>query len=325
MKPIAYIVLAAALGGAVVGCNDDSVSIGPPPPAPDFTITPSDSNKVIFTVTSAQGFMVSWDFGNGTLSNKKVDTVYFPFADTYKVSLAVSGKGGATVTKKDVVIAQTDPKICANIYYTYLSGGCEAPSKTWVMPNADSALGNGGPSPKDSLGAGTSSYDDKVVYWWNSSTVGIPPLPDARSLDDEYIFQLRGFVYKNEAHGHFFFNWKWANKLFGASQKTYADTIWTYVPTNPAKWELEKVPEGDTTGGKRAFFTDSTTGKRFNLLIHLSSDNYIGYGSGTSTYQILKINADTLRLRHELAEPDKPAATGPNRLEWRYLNLVTKK
>lgn len=323
MKPIAYIVLAAALGG-LVGCNDDGVAMGPPPPAPEFTMNQSDPNNVIFTVTSAQGFMVNWDFGNGTLSKKLVDTVYFPFADSYSVSLAVSGRGGAAVTKKEVVIARTDPVLCANIYYTYLTGGCGIPSKTWVIPDADSAFGNGGPSPKDSLGGGTSSYDDKIVYWWNSDTAATPRIPDARSLDDEYVFALKGFVYKNESHGHFYFNWKWANKLFGATQATFADTIRTYIPTNPATWKLETVPEADTTGGKRAFFTDSATGKRFNLILHLSSDNYIGYGSGTSTYQILSITADKMFLRHELAEPDKPSVTGPNRLEWRYLNLVSK-
>jgi hypothetical protein len=324
MKPYAFPILAAAMV-MVMGCNEDDVALGPPPPAPDFTLNQSDPNNVVFSVTSAQGFLVNWDFGNGTLSKKMVDTVYFPFADTYTVSLAVSGKGGATVTKKQVVIALTDPVICANIYYTYISGGCGVPSKTWVIPDADSAFGNGGPSAKDSLGAGTSSYDDKIVYWFNSSKAGTPPLPDPRSLDDEYIFALKGFVYKNESHGTFYFNWKWANKLFGATQATYADTIRTYIPNNPATWKLETVAEGDTTGGKRAYFTDSTSGKRFNLLIHFSNDNYIGYGSGTSTYQILSISADKMLLRHELAEPDKPSATGPNRLEWRYLNLVAKK
>lgn len=314
----------AAATVAIIGCNEDSVSIGPPPPAPDFTLDQSDPNNVVFTVTSAQGFMINWDFGNGILSDKRVDTVYFPFADKYTVSLAVSGKGGATVAKKEVVIAQTDPEICANIYYTYLSGGCDAPSKTWVIPDADSAFGNGPPSTKDSLGNGTSTYNDKIVYWWNSSKAGIPSLPDPRSVDDEYIFALKGFVYKNESHGHFFFNWKWANKLFGATQATYADTIWSYTPNNPATWKLERVPEEDTTGGKRAFFTDSTTGERFNLLVHFSNDNYIGYASGTSTYQILTLTPDKLLMRHELAEPENPAATGPNRLEWRYLNLVPK-
>lgn len=324
MKPYAYLMLAAAMG-FMAGCNDDSVTLGPPPPAPDFTLDQSDPNNVVFTASASQGFMINWDFGNGILSRKMVETVYFPFADTYMVSLAVSGKGGATVTKKPVVIANTDPEICANIYYTYLSGGCDIASKTWVVPDADSAFGNGGPSPKDTAGNGTSSYDDKVVFWWNSSKAVIPPLPDARSLDDEYIFALKGFTYKNETHGHFYFNWKWANKLFGGTQATFADTIWTYVPANPGKWELERVAEGDTTGGKRAFFTDSATGKRFNLILQLSNDNYIGYGSGTSTYQILEINENILRMRHELAEPANALATGPNRLEWRYLRLVPKK
>jgi hypothetical protein len=51
----------------------------------------------------------------------------------------------------------------------------------------------------------------------------------------------------------------------------------------------------------------------------------MGYCSGTSIYQILSLTTDTMFVRHELAEPDKPSATGPNRLEWRYLRLVVKK
>jgi hypothetical protein len=327
MKPNALILLVAAIG-ALTGCNEENATLGPPPPAPEFSINQNDPNNVIFTITSAKGFMVNWDFGNGTLSQKMVDTVYFPFADTYSVSLAVSGKGGATVTEKEVVIQQTDPKICADVYYALLSGGCGKPSKTWVMSStADSVLGNGPPSPKDSNSNGTSSYNDKISYWWNSSRATTPPLPDARSLDDEYVFALKGFVYKNESHGHFFFNWKWANKLFGASQATYADTIWSYIPNNPATWKLEKVPAApdDTAGGKKAYFTDDATGKDFNLILQLSNDNYMGYGSGTSTYQILAIDSAKMLLRHELAEPANPLATGPNRLEWRYLNLVAKK
>jgi hypothetical protein len=324
MKPHAWLIIAAAMG-IWVGCNDSSETLGPPPEAPAFTLDQSDPNNIVFTVTSAQGFMINWDFGNGTLSQKMVDTVYFPFADNYTVSLAVSGKGGATVTKKEVVIAETDPEICANTYYALLSGGCDVASKTWVVPDADSAFGNGPPSPKDSLGNGTSSYSDKVTFWWTSLKAGNPSLPDPRTVDDEYIFALKDFTYKNESHGHFFFNWKWANALFGATQATYADTIWSYTPNNPATWKLERVAEGDTTGGKRATFTDSTTGKRFNLVVTFSNDNYIGYGSGTSTYQILSINPEKILMRHELAEPDIAAATGPNRLEWRYLTLVAKK
>ncbi len=323
MKKVILLSMALVLG-SLLGCNETTVVIGPPPPAPDFVVDQSDPNNVVFTVTSAEGFMINWDFGNGILSQNTTETVYYPFADTYTVSLAVSGKGGATVTEKQVVITQTDPEICSNVYYTYLTGGCGVPQKIWMVADADSAFGNGPPSAKDSLGNGTSSYDDKVSYWFNSSKSGSPPLPDPRSLDDEYIFKLKGFVYENDCKGDFFFNYKWANALFGATQATFADTIWGYVPNNPATWEMEVVPEADTTGGKRAFFTDSTTGERFNLVIKFSNDNYIGYGSGTSIYQILKIDETTLHLRHELAEPDDPAATGPNRVEWRYLRLVAK-
>lgn len=312
-------------------CADDTISIGDPPPAPEFSVNQSDQNKVIFKVTKAQGFMINWDFGNGKLSQDSTDTIYYPFADTYTVTLTASNKGGSTTTSRPLVIATTDPKICENIYYTYLTGGCGIASKTWKIPEADSALANGGPSAKDSLGNGTSSYNDPISYWWKSMQSGDQPVPP-RALDDEYVFGLRGFTYKNDCHGDFYFNWKWCNKFFGTNQGTYKDTIHSYTPNNPATWKLDVdtlTPEvttaKDSTTWKKRFFTDSATGKRFNLILTLSNDNYLGYCSGVSIYQILQMNSDTMYLRHELAEPDKASATGPNRLEWRYLRLVAKK
>ncbi len=320
--------VAIAVAGMMFGCGENTVSIGDPPPAPEFTIDKSDPNNIIFTVTSARGFMINWNFGNGELSQKTVDTIYYPFADTYTVSLAASNKGGATTTSEKLVIASTDPKICENRFYTLLTGGCDATSKTWKIINADSALANGPPSSKDSLGNGTSSYNDPIGYWWKSSlsSVDPPPSPPAGALDDEYIFGLKGFSFKNECHGDFYFNWKWCNKLFGTNQGTYKDTVHAYIPNNPSTWKLDfdSASVEDSAQGKKRFFVDTATGKSFNLLLTLSNDNYIGYCSGVSTYQILHITPDTMYLRHELAEPDSAVITGPNRLEWRYLRLVAK-
>jgi hypothetical protein len=310
--------VAIAVAGVMFGCGENTVSIGNPPPAPEFSIDKSDPNNIIFTVTSAQGFMINWDFGNGKLSQKSTDTMYYPFADTYTVKLTASNKGGAATTKKKLIITTTDPKICANRYYALLSGGCAVASKTWMIYDGDSAYGNGPPSPKDSLGKGTSTYNDPISFWWNSTkSLGVPP---SRAMDDEYVFGLKGFTYKNDCHGDFFFNWKWCNKLFGTNQATYADTVHAYTPNSPATWTLDV----DTAGGK-GFIVDSASGDSFNLILTLSNNNYMGYCSGVSVYQILKIAPDTMYLRHELAEPDSAAVTGPNRLEWRYLRLVAKK
>ena len=328
------LILAVSVAAATMmfGCTENTVSIGNPPPEPNFTVNQSDPNTIIFTVQSAEGFMINWDFGNGKLSQKNADTLYYPFADTYTVSLTASNKGGATTTKKKIIISTTDPKICANQFSTFLTGGCGAPNKTWKIDSADNAIGNGPPSPKDSLGNGTSSYNDQISYWWRSSLTGDKPAPPPRALDDEYLFGLKGFTFKNNCHGDFYFNWKWCNKFFGTAQATYADTIHSYTPNNPAMWTLdvdsvtpEDMSSKDSTLWKTRFFTDSATGKRFNLLLTLSNDNYIGYCSGVSVYQILRINADTMYLRHELSDPDKPSVTGSNREEWRYLRLVTKK
>lgn len=324
--------LSLAVAGVMFGCGENTISIGNPPPAPQFSIDQSDPNHPIFKVISAEGFMISWDFGNGLLSKDSADTVYYPFADTYMVKLTASNKGGATTTPKQLVIATTDPKICENRYYTFLSGGCDVASKTWRIDSADSALGNGPPSSKDSLGNGTSSFNDVISYWWRSSLTGDKPAPPPRALDDEYVFGLKGFTYKNNCHGDFYFNWKWCNKFFGTAQGTYADTIHAYTPNNPATWKLdvdsvtpEDMAAKDSATWKRRYFTDSATGKRFNLILTVSNDNYIGYCSGTSVYQILKITPDTMYLRHELAEPDSAVISGSNRLEWRYVRLVAKK
>jgi hypothetical protein len=326
------LVVAIAVAGVMFGCGENAVSIGDPPPAPQFSVDQSDPNRPVFKLKSAQGFLANWDFGNGTLSQDSVDTIYYPFADTYTVKLTVSNKGGATTTTQKIVVATTDPKICANRYYELLSGGCGAASKTWKLYTGDSAFGNGPPSSKDSLGNGTSNYNDQISFWWNASRSTTPPVPDARSLDDEYIFGLRGFTYKNDCHGTFYFNWKWANKLFGLSQATYADTICAYIPNSPATWTLdvdtltpEDLSSKDSTAWKRRFFIDTVTGKRFNLILTLSNSNYIGYGSGVSIYEILSITPDAMVLRSELAEPDKPSVTGPNRQEWRYMRFMAKK
>lgn len=328
-----YLVFGIAAFIVMVRCGDNNaVSIGNPPPSPEFSIDQADPNNVIFKVTKAEGFMINWDYGNGKLSQNSVDTMYYPFADTYSVKLTASNKGGATTTSRDLVIATTDPKICSNKYYELLSGGCNVASKIWKLSSSDGAYSNGPPSSKDTLGNGTSNYNDQISYWWNSSLATIPPVPDARSLDDEYVFGLRGFTYKNNCDSSFYFNWKWANKLFGMSQKTYADTICPYTPNNPATWTLdvdtltpEDMTAKDSTAWKKRYFTDSVTGKRFNLILTLSNSNYIGYGSGTSIYQILRINQDTMYLRSELLEPDKPSVIGPNRLEWRYSRYIAKK
>jgi len=271
-----------------------------------------------------------------------VDTIYYPFADTYTVSLTASNKGGATTAKQKVVIAATDPKICTNKYYAFLTGGCGVGTKIWKFDSADRAMANGPPSGKDALGNGTSNYNDVYVgtYWWQSTLAGVdasnPPTPPKGALDDEYVFGLRGFTYKNDCHGDFYFNWMWANKFYNLTQAQYHDTVQSYTPNNPATWTLdvdtvtpEDMTAKDSTTWKKRFFTDSATGKRFNLILTLSNNNYIGYCTGLSVFEILSFGvgptADTMYLRHELLDPSKPNLTGPNRTEWRYSRFVSKK
>jgi hypothetical protein len=223
-----------------------------------------------------------------------------------------------------------DTNISNNKFYTLLTGGTEVAYKIWKIDSADGALANGGPSVKDSLGNGTSNWNDTIKCWWYSLLAGSayePPSPPPRALDDEYIFGLYGFTYKNDCHGDFYFNWAWANRLFGLHQAQYHDTICAYTPDDPAEWSLDvdTITPEDSSRGRLRFFLDSVTGKRFNLIITLSKNNFLGYCSGVSVYEILKITQDTMFLRHELDDPARPSLSGQDRMEWRYLRLVAKK
>jgi hypothetical protein len=119
------------------GCNPESPSIGLPPPAPSFAYDTTNPNRIVFTVTEAQGFMINWDFGIGdfsadyllfpgqdsTFSQKNKDTVFYPFPDTYTITLTTSDKGGATSYSREVVVNTFDSSVIHNNLWNLLTGG----------------------------------------------------------------------------------------------------------------------------------------------------------------------------------------------------------
>jgi PKD repeat protein len=109
-----------ALSGAVIlmnSCRPDSlkdVSASGIPPVAAFTMTQvaASPNKYLVVAQTDGVLAVKWDRGdgNGAAFGKTTDTLFFPDAGTYTVTLTAIGKGGLTSTAtKQLVIATSDP------------------------------------------------------------------------------------------------------------------------------------------------------------------------------------------------------------------------
>lgn len=311
------IILTLFIGALLLGCSPESPSIGSPPPAPSFTCDTTSPNHIIFTVTEAQGFMINWDFGIGqfandywlfpgqdsTFSQNNKDTVFYPFPDTYTITLTASNKGGATSYTREIVVGTFDTSVMHNTYWNLLTGGPDSLNgKTWVWQNDSTAYGYGQAS-------NPSTYKDPI-----KNSFPLLKQKPAGVLNDEYVFALAHFRYENNCGGDFLFNWMWANNLLGSEIKNGRDSVFEYTPPQDATWRLVEQ-QVDTTK---------------ILLLSLSSESYLGICNGmssyagSSTYQILKLTEDTLFIRYEMANPDD-IKTGTSRTRWDYLRLVHKK
>jgi PKD repeat protein len=116
---------------------EEKIDIGNPPSV-DFEYTRIDGNNISFTnTTNDEYFLVNWDFGSlGVFTTDNVDTLNFPLAGDYVVSLTVFGKGGSSTKTETINIAQDDPNGCNSII-EFLTG-CS--SKVWKLNPAAGAL-----------------------------------------------------------------------------------------------------------------------------------------------------------------------------------------
>jgi hypothetical protein len=104
---LALLVFVCAM--AFTACNNSTSGRLGPLPKVSFTATPlsNNPNKIVVKSTSKNTFLYSWNFGNGTTSQSKTDTVTFIFKGTYTIKLTAYGHGGADSTSKKVDIAHT--------------------------------------------------------------------------------------------------------------------------------------------------------------------------------------------------------------------------
>lgn len=173
------------------GCspNSDTITLGPLPGKPDFSIqyVPGDSNKVVITDLSSENFVRLWaisDGGTPSKSSLSSDTIFFSKKGEYDITLYVSQKGGngtAYNTKKvfipkDVVLPCSGP-------LGLLTGNCNSAGKCWKFSTVAGAITVG-----QTYGASN---------WYSSPANGLV----ASQYDDRYCFFFEGFKFDYRNNG----------------------------------------------------------------------------------------------------------------------------
>lgn len=186
MKNVFFLFVLLLTIAACAPYEADDIALPELPPPPPFSIEflSGDSNRLIVTDLSSGNFDRLWDFPAGIPAKSKhpVDTVFYPKAGDYLITLyaAIEGGGGTAQLTKVVSIpkdatGQCDPQI------GLLTGDCETPGKCWTLSTAAGAV-RVGPT------AGSSE-------WYTSPVNGL----QAAQYDDHFCFYFDGshFQYVN--------------------------------------------------------------------------------------------------------------------------------
>lgn len=168
---------------AFVACDpfqESDIELPAQPDAPVFSMEflPNDSNRVVVKDLSAGFFDRTWDFPGGIpgKSKRAIDTVFYPKAGDYSITLFAAGEGGGGVSKSTKItkitkdaVAQCDPQV------GLLTGDCEPAGKCWTLTNAANAVVVG-PTPGSSEwykspvnGLQADQYDDRFCFYFDGS------------------------------------------------------------------------------------------------------------------------------------------------------------
>ncbi|HEY8934391.1 MAG TPA: PKD domain-containing protein [Cyclobacteriaceae bacterium] len=266
MKKIIYNILCiVALQVCLVSCSEDNEQLGAPPVAADatFTYAPSAANKNIINFTSTtEAFLKTWDFGNGVKASGDNVTGTYPVKGSYVVKMTAYTSGGSIVSSQTIEIEQTDPTLLDIPVYNLLTGGNSKPEgKTWVVDAT--VKGHFG------LGPDTSNGPD----WYQAG----PNEKDGSGLyNDKYTFKINAFSYVFDTEGDVFINNKQAANFPGSYPNAGDDTAPFTAPTD-LTWNIS----GDN-----------------NQILTISNGGFIGYYTGVSTYEILKLEENEMYLRY---------------------------
>lgn len=177
---------ALALIAACSPVEDADISLPalPGPPTLSVAFLPGDSNRVVVQDLSSGFFDRNWEFTGGVpqQSKRTVDTVFYPKAGDYTITLYASAEGGGGTSQNSVTVkipknagGSCDPLVAL------LTGDCGAEGKCWTLTHAAGAV-RVGPTPGSS-------------EWYTSPANGL----QAAQYDDKFCFYFPGlsFVYDN--------------------------------------------------------------------------------------------------------------------------------
>ncbi len=201
--------------------QEDDIELPAQPGAPVFSLEllNGDSNRVVVTNLSTGFFDYTFDFPGGipAKSKRAVDTVFYPKAGDFVVTLYAAGEGGGGVSSssKIVNIYKNAPAPCDPLA-SLLTGSCEAAGKCWTFSHAAEAV-RVGPVPGSK-------------EWYKSPVNG---LQDAQ-YDDRFCFYFDGFKFEYNNNGFSVDPWN-----------QYA--VVPYTPPSGLTWFISK---GTGDGGK---------------------------------------------------------------------------
>ena len=280
--------LTAASAGGTSTTVQDLVIPSTSPFAAEFSLEKVDDFHYKVKVTTPGTVARTFRFPNGETSTNTDSAFYFPFKGTHDVKLTVTTpKGAGTVSStivKKIEIPNDDvanPEFNDNVF-KLLTGGLEdVDGKTWVMSPAGIITGVG-PYKKDAM---------DVSYWAYPNGYADDAAWATGALTNSFTFIMRNYQYK-PGNQNVTANYLWVREKFGVpSQAKYADAAQVDKDHKAAPFVLRKDGTGIT--GYSLKFTDGT---------------YMAYYDNRYNYEIAKITADSLFVRHTYNDTD----TDPN-------------
>lgn len=274
MKNIFKISLAlAAITAMLFSCaplDKDNYHLGDPVNESQlsFTATPSSStpNIIVLKNTSTVPGVALWDLGNGTTSKGDEVSVPYPFKGEYTVAMSLYTQGGSATISKVVTIASDDYGLLDTPGFNALTGGASAAEgKTWVF--ARYTKGHFG------VGDVNAAPEANGPAWWQCDPKG----KEGCSLyENEYTFIQKGtqLIWKNQ--GYIYTNENGMNHLGipGTANPTVGDFDIPYVPANNLTFSLDED----------------------NGILSLSGGAFIGFYTGVSDYNIIKLTEHEMHL-----------------------------
>jgi len=260
-------ITAAVLLFAVNACKKENPQLGNPPSDTDalFTYAPSDTNDNVIIFTAANPDIINmWDFGNGLKAEGASVSSVYPNEGVYTVTLSVFNSGGSKTTTQDITIDQTDPGLLDNPIFTMLTGGVDGPGfKSWYIDSTVSGHFGVGPDPVSELGY--------TPEWWSAPENA---KPGCGMYDDRYVFYLNEYKFDMVTNGDVYVHNTIADQYPG-SFENLADFTAPYDNRLNESWSITE--ESDT-------------------LLSVSSDSFIGFGTGVNTYKIIELTDTSMQL-----------------------------